>query len=143
MGIFRTVRGKLRGNWCGDCDLEMEPVFRRLYGLPTMTVGHYVIHSEPEYFKKHLVPVEKKAEIPTGMYACGIIAYRCPQCGRRVAKLSVFLPVRDIEKEEQTLYFERGEMDDFLWGLDRVEGKIAPKRPKDMDGKSVIYGPRF
>lgn len=43
------------------------------------------------------------------MYACGLIAYRCPQCGHRAVKVSVFLPVRGEEKMEQTLYFDHGE----------------------------------
>ena len=60
-------------------------------------------------------PVEKKAQIPTGMYACGMHVYRCPQCAHRAVKLTVFLPVRDQEKTEQLLYFEDGEMDDFIW----------------------------
>ena len=41
--------------------------------------------------------------------------YRCPQCAHRAVKLTVFLPVRDQEKTEQLLYFEDGEMDDFIW----------------------------
>ena len=48
------------------------------------------------------------------MYACGIHVYRCPQCGHHAVKLTVFLPVRDQEKVEQLLYFEDGEMDDFI-----------------------------
>ena len=143
MGFIRKLREKFHDDWCSECTSEMEVIRRQLYALPTMTVGHYVRHEEPEYYKKHLVPVEKKAEIPTGMYACGITAYRCPQCGHRAVKLSVFLPVRAEEKAEQGLYFEHGEMDDFLWSMD--QSREVPRR-KDCgttDGRSVIQGPYY
>lgn len=81
--------------------------------LPMM-VGHYVAHKDADYYKKNLVPVDKKADIPTGMYACGIIEYKCPKCCHRAVKLSIFLPVRDQEKPEDAYLFENGEMDDFL-----------------------------
>lgn len=49
------------------------------------------------------------------MYACGAILYECPECGHRAVKLSIFLPVRDVEKPEDAFYFENGELDDFIW----------------------------
>lgn len=143
MGLFRHLREKFHDDWCSECTLEMEVIRRQLYALPTMTVGHYVRHEEPEYYKKHLVPVGKKAEIPTGMYACGLTAYRCPQCGHRAVKLSVFLPVREIEKPEQALYFEQGEMDDFLWSVDQIRESLHPKTVDSMDGQSAIRGPYY
>lgn len=143
MGLFRNLREKFHDDWCSECTAEMEPIRRQLYALPTMTVGHYVCHEDPEYYKKHLVPVDKKAEIPTGMYACGITAYRCPQCGHRAVKLSVFLPVRDVEKAEQGLYFEHGEMDDFLWSAEQVRGDLQRKDFHSMDGQSAIRGPYY
>lgn len=143
MGFLGKLRGKFRENWCEECGVEMEAIHRQLYALPTMSVGHYVLHSEAEYYKKHLVPVKKKAEIPTGMYAGGMTAYRCPQCGRRVVKLSVFLPVREAEKEEQVLLFTQGEMDDFLWSVDRPGREFESRPPREMDSKSVIQSPRY
>lgn len=59
--------------------------------------------------------MSRKADVPTGGYACGVIAYRCPNCGHRAVKLDIFLPVRGAEKRENGVYFEDGEMDDFLW----------------------------
>ena len=59
--------------------------------------------------------VDKKSDIPPGMYACGAIQYRCPECGKRVTVLDPFLPVRDEEKHEGTVVFRGGELDDFLW----------------------------
>lgn len=141
MGIFRKLREKFHDDWCSECTSEMEILRRQLYALPTMTVGHYVSHDDPEYYKKHLVPVEKKAQIPTGMYACGMTAYRCPQCGHRAVKLMVFLPVRDAEKGEQGLYFEHGEMDDFLWSTSQAGPRLSQTSPGTMDGKSVVRGP--
>lgn len=143
MGLFRNLREKFHDDWCSECTAEMETIRRQLYALPTMTVGHYVRHEDPEYYKKHLVPVDKKAEIPTGMYACGITAYRCPQCGHRAVKLSVFLPVRDVEKAEQGLYFEHGEMDDFLWSMEQVRGDVQRKDFHSMDSQSAIRGPYY
>ena len=141
MGIFRKIREKFHDDWCSVCTSEMEVIYRQLYALPTMTVGHYISHDEPEYYKAHLVPVSRKAEIPTGMYACGIKAYRCPNCGHRAVKLSVFLPVRDIEKAEQNLYFEKGEMDDFIWSADQVKSPLKQKAYSVMGGESVVRGP--
>ena len=115
MGLFRNMRAAFHDDWCSKCKSQMDVVKKQLYALPTMTVGHYRANDDPAYYKKHLVPIEKKAQVPTGMYACGIHAYRCPECGHRAVKLTVFLPVRDQEKVEQLLYFEDGEMDDFLW----------------------------
>jgi len=143
MGLLRSLREKFHDDWCSECTSEMEVIHRQLYALPTMTVGHYVCHGEPEYYKKNLVPVNRKADIPTGMYACGITAYRCPQCGHRAVKLAVFLPVRDMEKPEQNLYFERGEMDDFLWSADRVKESLRPPASGSLESKTAIRGPYY
>lgn len=113
MGLFRKARAVFHDDWCSRCQTVMDVTFKRLYALP-MTVGHYVSHKEPEYYKTHLSPVERKADIHTGGYACGIHAYRCPECGHRAVRLSIFLPVRGVEKPEEALYFEDGEMDDFI-----------------------------
>lgn len=122
MDLFRRLREKFHDDWCSRCTAEMEVIHKQLYALPTMMVGHYVSHSDPVYYKENLVKVGKKAEIPTGMYACGIIVYRCPQCGHRAVKLSVFLPVRDQEKPEEGFYFEKGELDDFIWDPEAGKG---------------------
>lgn len=99
----------------------MEIDCKKLFAMPNLTVGHYISQSKnftelgTEYLKKKLVPVDSKADIPTGMYACGIIAYKCAQCGHRAVKASIFLPVRDQELVEENLYFENGEIDGFIW----------------------------
>ena len=115
MGLIDRWLQKYRDDWCRDCSCEMETLHRQLYAMPCMTVGHYSEHKEPEFFRKNLHKVEKKADIPVGMYACGAIQYRCPQCGRRVTLLDPFLPVRNEEKHESGILFERGELDAFLW----------------------------
>lgn len=111
MGLFRKIRSTFHDDWCSQCQNEMEVVHKQLYLLPDMIVGHYIQHDDADYYKRNLVKVSKKADIPTGMYACGMHVYRCPYCGHRAVKLTVFLPVRDEEKLEQVLYFENGEMD--------------------------------
>ena len=88
----------------------MEMTRKQLYAMPTQWVGHYVPHTDAEFYKRNLTLVKKKADIPVGMYACGLIAYRCPQCGHRTVKASIFLPVRGEEKMEPTLYFDQGEL---------------------------------
>lgn len=114
--MFRRLREKFHDDWCTQCTAQMDVVKKQLFALPTMTVGHYVSHREAAYLIEHLVPVEKKAEIPTGMYACGLIGYRCPECGHRSVKAQVFLPVRDMEKTEEYILFDHGEVDWLLWG---------------------------
>lgn len=91
----------------------MDEVNRSLYMLP-MYVGNYVSHKDANYYKKNLRKVDRKKDIPPGVYACGIISYKCPKCSHRMVKLSIFLPVRDQEKYEDFIYFENGELDDFL-----------------------------
>ncbi len=113
MSIFRKMRAVFHDDWCKECTATMDVVKKQLYMLP-QSVGNYVSHTDAEYYKKNLMKIERKAEIPIGCYACGIYVYRCPECGSRMVKLSVFLPVRDEEKYEENIYFTNGEMDDFL-----------------------------
>lgn len=110
MGLFRRMRHVFHEDWCSECLAEMEVTRKQLYAMPEQRVGHYVPHEDAEYYKTALTPVRKKAEIPTGIYACGLTEYRCPMCGHRAVKVSVFLPVRDVEKSEQVLYFDHGEL---------------------------------
>ncbi len=113
MVAFRKLRSKFHDDWCSKCYCPMREVDRKLFMLPMM-VGHYVSHSNPAYYQKNLVPVDCKADIPTGMYACGVIVYHCSDCGNHVVKLSIFLPVRDKEQYDDAFLFEHGELDDFL-----------------------------
>ncbi len=62
----------------------------------------------------YILTVISKVDISVGMYACGIIEYKCSKCCHRAVKLSIFLPVRDQEKPEDVYLFENGELDDFL-----------------------------
>lgn len=113
MGLLKKIRSLFSFDICSKCQNDMEERRRQLYALPMM-VGHYEEHKDAEYYKKNLHKVNKKADIPTGMYACGIIVYECTVCAHRLVKLSIFLPVRDQEKYEDTIWFENGEMDDFI-----------------------------
>lgn len=113
MSILKKFQASFHDDWCKECYTKMDEVERNLYMLP-MYVGHYVSHKDVTYYKKNLCKVERKKDIPTGVYACGIIKYRCPHCCHRMVKLSIFLPVRDQEKYEDFIYFENGELDDFF-----------------------------
>lgn len=113
MKMLKKIQSIFHDDWCKKCYTKMDVFDRHLYMLP-MSVGHYVSHSDASYYKKNLYKVTRKADIPTGMYACGITRYKCSKCGYRVTKLSIFLPVRDQEKYEDFLYFEDGEFDEFL-----------------------------
>lgn len=114
MGLLHNLKAIFHDDWCSRCRTPMHEYYRQLYMLP-VTVDHYVSHKDADYFIQNLIKVKRKADIPPGTYACGAIVYRCPACGHRLVKLSVFLPVRDQEKFEDYIYFEQGEMDDFLY----------------------------
>lgn len=115
MGIFRKMRSIFHDDWCNLCQSEMDVLHKQLYALPDMTVDHYTSHENPDYYRNHLIPVEKKAQIPAGVYACGLHVYRCPGCGHRRTKLTTFLPVRDQEKTEEILFFDNGELDELIY----------------------------
>ena len=115
MGLFDKLLAKFQDDWCKECRRPMEKVRKQLFALPDVSVGHYVRHEDADFYKKNLRLVEKKADIPPGMYACGAIQYRCPECTRRVTVLDPFLPVRNEEKHEGTVVFRDGELDDLLW----------------------------
>ncbi len=119
MGLFKKIGSIFHDDWCRKCQTKMEEKKRQLYMLP-MTVGHYSSHSDANYYKKNLIKVNKKADIPVGKYACGIIKYKCPKCGYKITKLSIFLPVREQEKYEDSIYFENGELDDFIRESERA-----------------------
>ena len=114
MGLFKNLRSLFHADWCSQCKTPMEEMKRRLFALPTMTVGHYTSHKDAEYYRRNLRSVERKEDIPTAMYACRAVAYRCPECGHRAVRLSVFLPVRDQEKPEEAFLFENGEVDSLF-----------------------------
>ena len=113
MSILRKIRAPFHDDWCRKCTEPMEVIKKQLYMLPIL-VGHYTSHTNAKYYIENLVRVNKKKDIPTGYYACGIYQYRCPKCTKRLVKLSIFLPVRDEEKYEETIIFENGELDNFL-----------------------------
>jgi len=114
MRLFWKFRSLFHDDWCKKCGSTMEIKKHSLYMLPVL-VSHYVSYQNANYYIDHLVKVNKKADIPIGYYACGIFTCHCPSCGYKTVKLSVFLPVRDQEKEEDIIYFEHGEMDNFLY----------------------------
>ena len=110
---FRKVRSFFHKDWCKKCSFPLEEWKRQLFMLPIIA-GHYVSHKEADYYRKNLVKVNSKKDIPVGYYACGIYVYHCSFCGNKRVKLSIFLPVRGEEKLEEVLYFEEGELDSFL-----------------------------
>lgn len=111
MGLFRKLKAVLRDDWCGTCQVPMDTTFQRIYTLP-MTVGHYRAHKNPAYYLENLRRVS--GEIMPGVYVCELTAYRCPDCGRRVVRLCIYLPVRGNRKFEDTYEFTHGELDDLL-----------------------------
>ncbi len=113
MSIFTKAKAWLLDDHCTPCATKMNTVKKQLYMLP-MTVGHYEQHDDPHYYEYNLTKVNKKADIPTGYYACGAYLYQCPKCGHKTVKLNIFLPVRDQEQYEDSYVFENGELDDFV-----------------------------
>lgn len=142
--MFRKLRAKFHDDWCERCTQVMEVARKQLYAMPDQLVGHYVSHSEADYYKAHLTPVERKSDIPTGMYACGLTLYRCPNCGYTAVKVCAFLPVRDEEKIEECLYFDRGELDSFVrqTALEPAEPP-QPRSPGELEGRRVIENVRY
>lgn len=142
--MFRKFCASFHDDWCDRCTKVMEIERKQLYAMPDQLVGHYVSHSDPNYYKTHLTPVSRKSDIPTGMYACGLILYRCPNCGHTAVKLSVFLPVREEEKVEECLYFDKHEMDDFVRQTTlELQEPPRPRAPGPLEGRRVIRGPYY
>lgn len=106
MGFLNKLKAALKDDWCSGCAEQMNLLKKQLFILPTMTVGHYVEHDDPNYFVQNMFKVAKKAEIPAGVYACGAYLYQCPKCQKKVVKLVVFLPVRDQEQVDGAHLFE-------------------------------------
>ncbi len=86
---------------------------KQLYALP-MTVGHYEEHNDAEYYLYNAIKVNRKADIPTGVYACGTYVYECPQCHKKFTKITVFLPVRDQEQYEGAFIFEDPRLENMI-----------------------------
>lgn len=118
MGLLSKIKGKLLYNWCDICSIEMTQLgTKQLYALPEILVGHYVDHTEPEWYKKHMHPVTSRSQIPAGMYACSLYSLQCPSCYKKITVLTTFLPVRDINKTEEVHIYKNKEFDDILSGL--------------------------
>lgn len=113
MPLFKKIKSLFKDNSCNECYADMDIIKRQLFMFPAM-VGHYEHHDGAEYYLNNMIPVDKKADIPTGVYACGATKYLCPKCGHEMVKLSIFLPVRDQEKYEDMLFFNNGEVDDLF-----------------------------
>lgn len=113
MGIIRKMRAPFHEDWCKNCTKPMMVMKKELFMLPVL-VDHYVSHEDAAYFKKNLIKISKKADIPTGYHGCGIIKYHCSNCNYDRTRVKVFLPVRDIEKFEDMVYYEKGELDSIL-----------------------------
>ena len=111
MGLFK--KGP-KGEKCSVCKEIMELKSEQLYAMPNHHVGHYGVKEEGAYFKRNLVPIESKAQIPTGMYACRARLYHCPKCGHEMIRFHPFLPVRDQEMAEFPVTLEYAELDAFL-----------------------------
>jgi len=114
MGVFDKLKAKFKDDWCEHCAKPMNLRKKQLLMLPNLTVGHYVSHDDPNYYLQNAVKVNRKADIPSGVYACGSYLYHCNGCGRDVVKLVVFLPVRDEEQVEEAFLYEDPELVKFI-----------------------------
>lgn len=113
MSILKKAKAWLHDDWCTECVAPMEAQKKRLFLLP-MTVGHYETYDTAHYYRKNLIPVTKKSDIPAGTYASRLYLYHCPACGKNVVKVVNFLPVRDQEQIEETFLFEDQDLYDFI-----------------------------
>lgn len=112
--MFRRLREKFHDDWCSQCTAQMDVSKKQMFALPTMTVGHFVSHREAEY-PPEPGPGGEEGGHTHGDVRLGLIGYRCPKCGHRAVKAQIFLPVRDMEKTEERVLFEHGEVDALLW----------------------------
>lgn len=113
MSLLRKARALLHDDWCQTCTNPMTLTKKQLFMLPMM-VGHYRSIDDPNYYVQNLVKVQKKSDIPTGYYACGTYLYHCQHCSKDIAKLTVFLPVRDQEQVEESHLMEDSALLEFL-----------------------------
>lgn len=113
MGLLQNLRARFCDDYCDRCKTKAPVAGQRLFALP-MTVGNYCSHKDASYYLRNLHPVSGKADIPAGYYACNAIRYRCADCGRQFVKLSIFLPVREQEKFEESLLFREGELNEMV-----------------------------
>lgn len=114
MKVFRKLLRIFHIDWCSKCQTTMEITDTRLYFLP-MSVGNYVDHEDAGYYLKNAVPINSVSDVPTGMYACRVRAYRCPECGNNAVIIYPFLPVRGEERREIAHIFENGEVDSLIY----------------------------
>ena len=112
---LEQIKAPFRDDWCRNCGRVMYHPHKRLFAIPGMMVGCYESHTDIDYYRGALWPVERREDIPPGMYACRAVEYHCPRCGRRKVKLNIFLPVRDKIKREETIVFDDGKRLEFLW----------------------------
>lgn len=113
MSLLRKVQAIFHDDWCQTCTSKMTLTKKQLYMLPMM-VGHYNSIDDPNYYVQNLVKVQKKSDIPTGYYACGTYLYHCPTCNTDIAKLTIFLPVRDQEQVEESHLMKDSALIEFL-----------------------------
>ncbi len=114
MKLFRKMLRAFHIDWCSKCYSTMEITDTHLYFLP-MSVGNYVDHENAEYYLNNAVPISKVSDIPTGMYACRVKAYRCLECSNTAVIIYPFLPVRGEERREIAHIFENGEVDSLIY----------------------------
>lgn len=58
-----------------------------------------------EYLRTHMIPIESKEQIPTGMRACRLDVYRCNKCDKKQVEITDFLNVRGEESVKATYEF--------------------------------------
>lgn len=81
MGIIRKMRAVFHEDWCNLCQSEMDVMHKQLYALPDMTVGHYSSHKDPDYYRKHLIPVDKELKFPPGYMPAASTSTVVPNAG--------------------------------------------------------------
>ncbi len=111
MNIIKAIRAPFQDSWCKKCFRTMDETHNQLFAMAGVTVAHFRPHADPEYFLRTLKPIPSLSNLPAGLYACRGVRYHCPKCGRTLVRLSIFLPVRGKEKEEEDVYFDRGQVD--------------------------------
>ncbi len=107
MSAFQNQQG--RGDrWCIKCQCSMDLAARQSCALPKVVV-HSKDRWESSNYGKHLIKLGQDEAVPPECYGCGAHLYRCPECGRRKARLTLFFP-----DGQQVYTYEHGELDSLF-----------------------------
>ena len=70
LGPLERLKASLRDDWCKNCGRTMNHPHKRLFAIPGMKVGNYESHTDIDYYRRALWPVERREDIPALAAKC-------------------------------------------------------------------------